>query len=97
MACRRRRKAVPLPLPREVNPDLPETVERVILKAMAKAPDQLHKVLQVLRTMPFVHVRRQMGDNAEFNPVCNLYVCVADPKNYRLAYQWAMTMGDGDE
>jgi phosphoenolpyruvate carboxykinase (ATP) len=59
-----------------------------------KAPDQLHKVLQLMRTMPFVHVRRQMGDNKEFNPVCNLYVCVADPKHYRLAYQWAMTMGE---
>ncbi len=64
------------------------------LAIVEKAPDQLHKVLQLMRTMPFVHVRRQMGDNREFNPVCNLYVCVADPKNYRLAYQWAMTMGE---
>jgi phosphoenolpyruvate carboxykinase (ATP) len=64
------------------------------LALVEKAPDQLHKVLQLLRTMPFVHVRRQMGDNGEFNPICNLYVCVADPKHYRLAYQWAMTMGD---
>jgi len=63
------------------------------LQIVEKAPDQLHKVLQLLRTMPFVHVRRQMGDNKEFNPVCNLYVCVADPKNYRLAYEWASTMG----
>ena len=29
----------PLPLPRQIRPDLPEAVERVILKAMAKAPD----------------------------------------------------------
>ena len=29
----------PLPLPRQIKPDLPEAVERVILKAMAKAPD----------------------------------------------------------
>jgi len=29
----------PLPLPRSVKPDLPEEVERVILKAMAKNPD----------------------------------------------------------
>jgi phosphoenolpyruvate carboxykinase (ATP) len=64
------------------------------LAIVEKAPEQLHKVLQLLRTMPFVHVRRQMGDNGEFNPICNLYVCVADPKHYRLAYQWAMTMGD---
>ncbi len=58
-----------------------------------KAPEQLHKVLQLIRTMPFVHIRRQMGDNPEYNPVCNLYVSVADPKNYRLAYEWANTMG----
>ncbi len=64
------------------------------LALVEKAPDQLHKVLQLMRTMPFVHVRRQMGDNKEFNPICNLYVCVADKKNYRLAYEWAMTMGD---
>lgn len=29
----------PLPLPRQIKPDLPEAVERVILKAMAKLPD----------------------------------------------------------
>jgi ligand-binding sensor domain-containing protein len=29
----------PLPLPRQIKPDLPEAVERVILKAMAKSPD----------------------------------------------------------
>ncbi len=29
----------PLPLPRSVNPSLPEGVERVIMKAMAKSPD----------------------------------------------------------
>jgi Tol biopolymer transport system component len=31
--------SAPLPLPRTVRPDLPEAVERVILKALAKAPD----------------------------------------------------------
>jgi len=64
------------------------------LGLVEKAPEELHKVLQLLRTMPFVHIRRQMGDNREFNPICNLYTCVADRKNYRLAYEWAMTMGD---
>jgi len=33
----------PLPLPREVNPDLPEVVERVILKAMAKASEDRYQ------------------------------------------------------
>jgi phosphoenolpyruvate carboxykinase (ATP) len=64
------------------------------LDFVARAPEELHKVLQLMRTMPFVLARRQMGDNPEFNPVCNLYVCTADPKHYRLAYQWAMTMGE---
>jgi phosphoenolpyruvate carboxykinase (ATP) len=63
------------------------------LSIVEKAPEQLHKVLQLLKTQPFVHVRRQMGDNREYNPVCNLYVSVSDPKNYRLAFEWAMTMG----
>lgn len=68
----------------------PSTVQLGIVE---KAPEQLHKVLQLVKTMPFVHIRRQMGDNSEYNPVCNLYVSVADPKNYRLAYEWASTMG----
>ncbi len=29
----------PLPLPRQIKPDLPESVERVILKALSKSPD----------------------------------------------------------
>jgi hypothetical protein len=35
----------PLPLPREANPDLPEAVERVILKAMAKAPEDRYQTV----------------------------------------------------
>ncbi len=56
------------------------------------SPEELHKVLQLMRTLPFIHVRRQMGHNPDFNPICNLYVSVADPKNYRIAYMWANTM-----
>jgi phosphoenolpyruvate carboxykinase (ATP) len=70
---------------------------KVQLEIVEKAPGQLKKVLELLKTMPFVHVRRQMCDNAEYNPKCNIYVSVADIKNYRLAYQWAMTMNDVDE
>jgi serine/threonine protein kinase len=32
-----------LPLPREINPDIPEPVERVILKAVAKAPEDRYR------------------------------------------------------
>lgn len=56
------------------------------------APEELHKVLQLMRTLPFIHVRRQMSNNPDFNPVCNLYMSVADPKNYRIAYMWANTL-----
>ena len=58
------------------------------------APDELHKVLHLLRTLPFVHLRRRMGNNSEYNPICNLYISVADRKNYRLAYMWGNTMFD---
>jgi len=60
---------------------------------ISNAPEELHKVLQLMKTLPFVHVRRQMGDNPEYNPICNLFFSVADRKNYRLAYMWASTMG----
>ena len=56
------------------------------------APEELHKVLHAMRNLPFVHLRRQMGDNDEFNPVCNLYMSLADNKNYRLSYMWGHTM-----
>ncbi len=59
---------------------------------VAKAPEELHKVLHLIRTLPFVHLRRQMGDNESYNPVCNLYVSVEDQKNYRIAYMWGNTM-----
>lgn len=64
------------------------------LQLVERSPEQLHKVLQLVRTLPFVHVRRQMGDNPEFNPICNLYVSVSDPKHARLAYMWGSTMND---
>ncbi len=58
-----------------------------------KAPAELDKVLHLMETMPFVKHRRQMGSNNEYNPKCNLYISVADRKNYRLAYMWGHTMG----
>jgi phosphoenolpyruvate carboxykinase (ATP) len=58
------------------------------------APQQLEKTLHLLRTLPFIHIRRQMGQNDRFNPICDLYVSTVDPKNIRLAYMWASTMFD---
>ncbi len=62
-----------------------------------KSPEQLHKVLHLMRTLPFVHIRRQMGNNPEYNPICNLYVSIADNKNYRIAYMWGNTMRKPDK
>jgi phosphoenolpyruvate carboxykinase (ATP) len=59
---------------------------------IAKAPQELHSVLHFMRTLPFVHLRMQMADNSEYNPICNLYMSVADQKNYRIAYMWGHTM-----
>ena len=63
---------------------------------ISKAPEELHNVLHMMRTLPFVHIRRQIGNNSEFNPVCNLYISVADPKNIRLAYMWGNTVREPD-
>jgi len=59
-----------------------------------KAPEELKKVLHYLKTLPFYHIRRRMGENDRFNPMCDLYVCAADPKNFRIGYMWGSTMFD---
>jgi phosphoenolpyruvate carboxykinase (ATP) len=59
---------------------------------IAKAPDELAKVLHLLRTLPFYLIRRQMGENDTYNPVCNLIVSEADNTNYRLGFMWGNTM-----
>jgi phosphoenolpyruvate carboxykinase (ATP) len=59
---------------------------------IAKSPLELDKVLHLLKTLPFYHIRRQMGENDFYNPLCNLYVSEADLINYRLGYMWGTTM-----
>lgn len=59
---------------------------------IASAPQELDKVLHLLRTLPIYHIRRRMGDNDSYNPFCNLYVSAADLVNYRLGYMWGKTM-----
>jgi phosphoenolpyruvate carboxykinase (ATP) len=56
------------------------------------APEELHKVLHWMRTLPIVHLRRQMGNNSEYNPICNLFMSTEDPKDARIAYMWGNTM-----
>jgi len=59
---------------------------------IANAPEELDKVFHLLRTLPFFCIRRQMGENETYNPVCNLYLSEADHTNYRLGYMWGNTM-----
>ncbi len=59
---------------------------------IAKSPDELDKVLHLLRSLPFYHIQRQMGENKYYNPLCNMYVSAADLINYRLGYMWGTTM-----
>jgi len=59
---------------------------------IAQSPKELDKVLHLLRTLPFYHIRRQMGENEFYNPTCDLYVSAADLINYRLGYMWGTTM-----
>lgn len=74
-----------LPRPSDLHKDIIE-----------KAPQELHNVLHFMRTLPFIHLRRQMGNNSEFNPICNLYLSIADPRNIRLAYMWGNTQREPD-
>jgi phosphoenolpyruvate carboxykinase (ATP) len=62
------------------------------LSLIANAPEELDKVLHLLRTLPICHIRRRMGENDYYNPFCNLYLSAADLINYRLAYMWGTTM-----
>ncbi|MEN8148675.1 MAG: phosphoenolpyruvate carboxykinase (ATP) [Planctomycetota bacterium] len=64
---------------------------------IGNAPAQLEKVIHLLKTLPFVHLRRQMGDNPDFNPKCNLYMSVACKKGYRNGLMWGNTMRTPDK
>ncbi|MBE0461564.1 MAG: phosphoenolpyruvate carboxykinase (ATP) [Candidatus Aminicenantes bacterium] len=59
---------------------------------IANAPEQLEKVLHLLRSLPIYHIRRRMGENDLYNPFCNLYVSEADLINYRIGFMWGTTM-----
>ncbi len=67
----------------------PTPVQKSII---ANAPQELEKVLHLMKTLPFVHIRRRMGENDVYNPLCDLYVSEADLINNRLAYMWGTTM-----
>jgi len=63
----------PLPLPRQMNPDIPEVVERVILKALAKKPEDrfastgemaaaLREAVSQMPTVPTVEVAEPLPE-----------------------------------
>lgn len=70
-------------------PPRPSEIQKSLI---ASAPEELEKVLHLLRTLPFYHIRRQMGENDVYNPFCSLYVSEADLINYRLGYMWGTTL-----
>ena len=59
---------------------------------IAGAPEELDKVLHLLRTLPFFLIKRRMGENDSYNPMCSLVVSEADLINYRLGLMWGTTM-----
>ena len=59
---------------------------------IANAPQELDKVLHLLRTFPFYWLRRQMGENDTYNPICNLFMTEADVINYRQGFMWGSTL-----
>jgi phosphoenolpyruvate carboxykinase (ATP) len=59
---------------------------------ITKAPEELDKVLHLVKSLPMYHLKRQMAENDSYNPVCNLYVSEADLMNYRLGYMWGNTL-----
>ncbi|MCZ7557762.1 MAG: phosphoenolpyruvate carboxykinase (ATP) [Bacteroidia bacterium] len=63
-------------------------------KVVKGAPDELEKVLKWMKTLPFIKLTRQMGNNPDFNPVCTLYLSVGDWRNSRLAYMWGNLLDD---
>ncbi len=64
---------------------------------IAKAPEELDKVLHLIKTLPMYHIRRRMGENDSYNPMCDLYVSEADLINYRLGLMWGTTMFKPDK
>lgn len=57
-------------------------------------PDTLVKVHRYLDRAPIVSTRRTMGDNAQFNPHCTLYVSTYAKDTVRIVYMWGETLLD---
>lgn len=56
----------------------------------------LAEVQQYLLRAPLIRVQRTIGDNAEFNPKCNLFLSLQRSDNVRQACLWSHTLRDYD-
>ena len=63
--------------------------QREIIKGV---PDTLRLIQEYIKQAPFIYVRRNMGKNNVFSPLCNLFVSVQRKEMIRLAYIWAQTL-----
>lgn len=59
----------PLPLPSKVNPDIPENVERVVLKAMSKSPDDRYQTAGDMAIAMRAAAGVSPDDNLQKNPL----------------------------
>jgi phosphoenolpyruvate carboxykinase (ATP) len=65
------------------------TRQREIIQGV---PDTIRLVKEYMKQTPFIHVRRSMGKNNIFSPLCNLFVSVHRKEMIRLAYMWSQTL-----
>ena len=56
----------------------------------------LEEVRKYLLRAPLIRVQRTIGENAEFNPKCNLFLSVQRTDNARQACLWSHTLRDYD-
>ncbi len=78
--------------------------DRVATKSFNAAQRRIHdnkdktleEVRKYLLRAPLIRVQRTIGDNAEFNPKCNLFLSVQRPDNARQACLWSHTLRDYD-
>ena len=78
--------------------------DRVATKKFNAAQQRIHdnrdktleEVRKYLLRAPLVRVQRTIGDNAEFNPKCNLFLSLQRADNARQACIWSHTLRDYD-
>ncbi len=91
----------PAPPPRTINPDLPEAVEQIIQKAMAKDPDQRYASAQELLTaVEALPASQPLPTFAAAGEPTRLFICYkphADPDQKLAGYLYEMLTNQGHE